>query len=1400
MAEAEAVYRYESGYIAHAPKKDYGPLDFTGKIAGGLRLDIRRRAPLWCSDWTDAFLPENFQKSVSSILYLFIAALAPAITFGSRFLDGTNGQFGVLEMIMSTCVSGMIFSTTAGQPLSILGATGPFLAYTLVVYDLAIAVDVEFMPFYFWTCMWCSLFTILVAVFDLCALMKHVTMFSEDIFAGLISLIFIIDGVRPIIENFTEERMPLVSAMFEALLFLYTFGLSTWLSAFRRKPWSLRFIRNFAANFAVTIALVTASAWAALYSSETNLRMLQVDADLSPNLVLADGSKRPWVVNPSGIERPFPAYGIAYAILPAIGFAVLGYLDQNLTSVIVNRPSNGLKKPPGYHLDLFVRGALTLPVCAVLGLPLSVASTVPSITHVISLTTYDVKQLPEGERKVPVKVVEQRATNFIIHILIGCALFLAPALKFLPRAVLQGVFFYMGIASLTGNNLFDRLKLWLIWDPAKYPQYHYVQKLPIQRVHLYTLVQVICLGILYGLKAIKETSVVFPFFMASLAIVRKGMRFMFTEEELKQLDGLPGEDEEVEEEAQGSKPDLVNLEAKDETSKDCPGLLSRCREVEVSGFGETNESLEPEPASSPTGHLSRVSPGGQGAGALLAPVQFLRLFTAGPRLRRRAELFALHCLVEGKVVQDQVAALQLKLGWDAGDRAWWTSGLGMTLASGGLCGPLLRRLGEYRFLSACHMASFAAFLCFRRSRLVTGLAPLSLGGQRRLVSAAWLVEEAQSCGVGRGEVVGWMASLRAASEAFVSLLSQFVYQRAHAQGVPAEANVFLLPSLGDATTGGSPQKPVKLLILFAELQRTRIKLIDDRDGSRRLLPRSLRARGARQICLPPRNAEPLGLGLDLLVDKYNATVQDADRIKVGDFILKAAGACGKAGAIADMLELASPEGLQLLVQRPPPRRLRLSAKALAPHTQELSLITSLPSGAAGLLTVLLLGLALCYSRPGRQWGRAQALKLEFQWLGGVEAHNLSLYEDPEFPPTDASLGGITGDQANPQVSEYLVEMMKLVVPGWARPRQMVGKQASKYKLFATEGEPCLFKHVSPRDIEQGYLGDCWLVSSFAAIAEYPDRVRSLFKQNELTADGRYDIRLYDPLAEEWQVVTIDDRLPYWQRPGKHGTLCFAKPTKENEFWTCLLEKAVAKFVKSYHRIDGGFEAVALEMLTGKPSLNIQVSNLETEMHSPYVLLCGKEEGSAKHATVHMRLHSYDAGWGFWGQDASVMCEGQVELSDDWLWGKLCAWNGDGYSLCCGSRQEYKGILEGHAYTLLRLVEVPIERDGKSSVLRLLHVRNPHHTNEWFGKFHDDDWETWNAYPEALKATGHKVGIKDNGVFWMPWDEFKGGFADIAVNFDKKDEGRRYTDESKEAAAEHQKVAWGQVGYQKWLGL
>ena len=46
--------------------------------------------------------------------------------------------------------------------------------------------------------------------------------------------------------------------------------------------------------------------------------------------------------------------------------------------------------------------------------------------------------------------------------------------------------------------------------------------------------------------------------------------------------------------------------------------------------------------------------------------------------------------------------------------------------------------------------------------------------------------------------------------------------------------------------------------------------------------------------------------------------------------------------------------------------------------------------------------------------------------------------------------------------------------------------------------------------------------------------------------------------------------------------------------------------------------------------------------------------------------------------------------------------------------------------------------------------NPHMTNEWFGRFHDDDWESWNAYPEALKATGHKARPWNAAERWQGW--------------------------------------------------
>jgi len=500
-------------------------------------LDIRRRAPLYVRDWTDAFHTKDLGKVIASVLFLFFAAISPAITFGNLYEKDSGGSFGVVETILATAVSGIVYSIMSGQPITILGATGPIFAYTIVCYDLSKSMSLEFLPFYFWTLMWNSLFTVLVVAFDLCAMMRHVTKFSEDIFAGLISIIFIVEAIKPAVKGFIDGKKGADAAFLEMVLLVLTYKLCNGLTNIRRTPWMTASVRATLANFGVVLAISATSGLAAVWGG-INIDMLQISGSFQPTLVLPSGVTRSWLVSPLGVEGDFPAWAIFFAALPAVGFAVLGYLDQNLTTLLVNRPSCKLKKAPAYHLDLLVRGAVCTPLCAVLGLPLAVASTVPSITHLMSLTTYSIEKLTDGtERKVPVEVCEQRVTNLAIHALLAASLLFAAILQFVPKAVLFGVFLYMGISSLNGNELFERLLLLCIWDTKSYPQFAYVQNVSSRRMHLYTLIQAVCLGILYGLKEVKQTAVVFPFFMASLTIIRKCFRCVFTEEELLWLDG-----------------------------------------------------------------------------------------------------------------------------------------------------------------------------------------------------------------------------------------------------------------------------------------------------------------------------------------------------------------------------------------------------------------------------------------------------------------------------------------------------------------------------------------------------------------------------------------------------------------------------------------------------------------------------------------------------------------------------------------------------------------------------------------------------------------------------------------------------------------------------------------------
>lgn len=57
------------------------------------------------------------------------------------------------------------------------------------------------------------------------------------------------------------------------------------------------------------------------------------------------------------------------------------------------------------------------------------------------------------------------------------------------------MFIFIAIQSLYGNQFLERLLL-LIRDRAAYPPYHYLRKVPIKKVHLFTLIQTLQLLLL----------------------------------------------------------------------------------------------------------------------------------------------------------------------------------------------------------------------------------------------------------------------------------------------------------------------------------------------------------------------------------------------------------------------------------------------------------------------------------------------------------------------------------------------------------------------------------------------------------------------------------------------------------------------------------------------------------------------------------------------------------------------------------------------------------------------------------------------------------------------------------------------------------------------------------------
>ncbi len=314
----------------------------------------------------------------------------------------------------------------------------------------------------------------------------------------------------------------------------------------------------------------------------------------------------------------------------------------------------------------------------------------------------------------------------------------------------------------------------------------------------------------------------------------------------------------------------------------------------------------------------------------------------------------------------------------------------------------------------------------------------------------------------------------------------------------------------------------------------------------------------------------------------------------------------------------------------------------------------------------------------------------------LPSNDIKNFIDDLFPPNKDSILGLKNGEPVEKVQkrlqksrkDFLFDIDNII---WLRAEEIFNYQ--HYSIFVND--------ISIDDVRQGYLGNCYFMSSLAAMTNIPQLICQLFRSFQISKNGCYEIGLN--IEGEWQIILLDDYFPCSK---KTRVPIFAKPNGP-ELWAMLLEKAWAKINGGYINITGGYASEVLSVFTSFP------------------------------------IETFD-----------------LLIKDiDLIWKDLKKAFEDGHIITCCSKFDNEiekyGLISGHTFTVTNLVEGYV----KNKYIRLIRLRNPWGYKEWNGNWSDHS-ELWNE--EAKKELNINLHIEDDGEFYMSFEDFFNYFLVVDV--------------------------------------
>ncbi|XP_032819679.1 calpain-9-like isoform X2 [Petromyzon marinus] len=300
----------------------------------------------------------------------------------------------------------------------------------------------------------------------------------------------------------------------------------------------------------------------------------------------------------------------------------------------------------------------------------------------------------------------------------------------------------------------------------------------------------------------------------------------------------------------------------------------------------------------------------------------------------------------------------------------------------------------------------------------------------------------------------------------------------------------------------------------------------------------------------------------------------------------------------------------------------------------------------------------------------------------------ALFEDELFPPLRESVGykELGGKSKK-------VKVRKLV---WKRVKEFVNDPQ-----FIVDG-------ATRTDIEQGELGDCWLLAAIASLTLSPKLLERVVPEGQSFGDdyaGIFHFKFWQ--HGEWTDVVVDDRLPTYK-----DRLVFLHSADGHEFWSALLEKAYAKLHGSYEALKGGSTSEAMEDFTG--GVVEMYDTKEVPENFPQLMQKALERGSMLGCSI----------------DVTSSAESEARTTT--------------------------GLVKGHAYSITGFDEVEV----RGHKIQLVRVRNPWGQVEWNGAWSDGGREWQQVSAAERKRLQHQQ--KDDGEFWMSYRDFIANFHKVEM--------------------------------------